>query len=283
MYTFLHDFVTSCLDCQRCKREVHPNTTPIGSLKLSQPGTRYSIDYHGPFCESNGNKYILAIICTTSGWVELIATSDCKAETVIEALYNNIITRFGVPRGLSFQFDSANYFRSKLNRFFCNTFGVTQTFSVPYRPQANSKVELLATTLNQSLRILCKKQTDWSMHLQAVAWSIRASDNSLGLSPFEIMFGRKMELPIDVALTPEQMLSHTDEYIKYISPKIEIFNQLAEQNAGDNGYRQRIKINKNARIPDLKIGQKVLLYNPNTKVGETAKLKVRYTGPFLIV
>ena len=56
MYTNLHDYVTSCMECQRCKRPAHVNKTPTGALAVPQPCTRWNVDFHGPFPSSAGKR-----------------------------------------------------------------------------------------------------------------------------------------------------------------------------------------------------------------------------------
>jgi len=285
MYTFLHKFVMTCLDCQKCKRQIHPNQTPLGAIPVASPATRWNVDFHGPFVESEGKKYVLVFICQTSGWPEVVATSDVSATTVVRCLYDCIVSRFGTPRGITLQSDNGSGFVAQLTKLCCETFGVKQCFTSAYNPQANVRVESWADILHKSLRVMCEKQTDWAKHLQAVAFSYRASatTNSL-LSPFEIMFGRSMEFPLDISIgASEKLFSSPEAYYAEIGPKLEIMHQIAQQNVSENAERHRNRENKNAKLPELKPGDKVLLYDPTTKKGQCAKLKVRYQGPYLIV
>ena len=54
------------------------------------------------------------------------------------------------------------------------------------------------------------------------------------------------------------------------------------QNARESSDKHRERANKNASEPAYEIGDKVLLYSPVTRKNDSAKLTVRYTGPFLI-
>lgn len=284
MYTFLREFVLTCLDCQRCKRPIHPNQTPMGALPVTKPCSRWFMDFHGPFPEVEGKRYILVLICGTSGWPEVIATKDTKAETVVSAIFDNIVTRFGVPRNLTLQSDNGSGFIAQLSRLFCKTFGIKQYFTSPYNAQANSRVESWADTIHKSLRTMCDEQTDWVKHLQSVAWAYRGSaTTSSKLSPFEVIFGRTMDMPIDVAIgIPELPINSVEAFSKEIGPKLEILHRIAQQNVSDNAARYRNKKNEGASLPQFEPGDKVLLYDPTTRTGENAKLKVRYKGPYLV-
>lgn len=284
MYTFLHNHVATCLKCQMGKNPAHPTKSPIGALPTAAPGERWIIDHHGPYVASgNGMRYVLVIIDSASMWPELIATADTSAETVVQALFDNVVSRYGFPREISLQSDNGSGFIAKLTQLFCKTFGVKQYFSTPYHPQPQAKVEGFAKTIHNSLRILCDKQSDWTKHLQAIAMSYRGTaTTSIGMSPHEVMYARPFRFAIDWSLMgPDTPGSTPQAYAAEIKPKLEILSFLAQENSRENAERHRIKANTEATLPTYKVGDKVLLHNPVTKKGDSAKLTVRYS-PFLI-
>ena len=54
------------------------------------------------------------------------------------------------------------------------------------------------------------------------------------------------------------------------------------ENSKANATRQRERVNEGAKQPTFQVGDKVLLYNPVTKKHDSAKLTIRYTGPYLV-
>jgi hypothetical protein len=72
LYSDLEHHVTTCLTCQKCKREVHPSQVPVGTLPTPLPLTRFHMDYFGPLKESNGKRFIRVIIDAATMWPELI-------------------------------------------------------------------------------------------------------------------------------------------------------------------------------------------------------------------
>jgi transposase InsO family protein len=155
---------------------------------------------------------------------------------VICTIFDNILTRFGVPHGLILQSNNASNFIAKLPKLFCETFGVKQNFSSPYHPQPNSKVEQFGDSLNKAIRILATKQSDWSKHLQAIAMPHRASvTSSTGFSPYEIVFGQPMQLFIDHGLLSDKTNSPSLEaYMRYVAPKLTILHDLVMKNASES-------------------------------------------------
>jgi transposase InsO family protein len=283
MYAFLREHVRTCLKCQIAKRPIHPGQVPVGALPLGPPCLRWVGDFHGPFPQSNGHRYILAFIDSTSLWPELCAVPNTSAETVVQALFDCVISRYGWPLEIALQTENGSGFTAKLTALFCKTFNVKQHFSTAYHPQSQSRVEAFADTIHKSLRVLCKKQTDWSKHLSAVAMAYRASaTTSLGLSPHEVLFGRAFKFAIDHSLAISELVSSNPQvYAAEIKPKLEILSYLAMQNARESADKHRERANERATEPTFKVGDQVLVYNPVTRKNDSAKLTVRYVGPYV--
>ena len=283
MYSQIHDFVTSCFECQRCKSNTHPLRNPVGKLPISAPLSTWNMDIHGKYCTSDGKKYILAFICTTSGWVELSPVENTSAEVVVQAIHDHIICRYGLCRGLTIRSDCGSAFISKLTKLYCDKFGITQSFSSPYNARANSRVESLGNSINSTLRLLCESQADWSKHLQSVAYSLRASASSnILLSPYEIIFSKKMEIPCDLIL-PEVPIGELQTHVRDVGERLKVLGQLAVQNALESGDRSREQKNKDVQLPPYKVGDRVLLNDTTVKKGQCRKLNPIWKGPYRII
>ena len=283
-YVFLKNYIRTCVECQQNKRQFHPNTNPILNLEVPLPLQRIHLDFHGPLVPSNGFTNILVLIDATSFWCELIPVTNCDAKTTMQALYDHFICRFGLPENFTIMSDNGAAFTSELMRLFCEKFRIKQSFIAPYNKKANSRAEQVAATIHQSLRMLCAKHSDWSVHLQTVAMALRClpSCSSL-LSPYEIIFGRRMITPIDLNLMVEQpTIDSSDMYARFIRPKLQVLYEIASGNARDSALRHSLIKNKEASPPKFQKGDKVLISNPVTKPGESAKLTQKYLGPFVI-
>jgi len=102
------------------------------------------------------------------------------------------------------------------------------------------------------------------------------------MSPHEILFARPFCFTIDWSLaTPDAVASHPESYAQQIRPKLEILSYLAMENSDQSATKHRQRVNENAKIPTFQIGDKVLLHSPVTRKGDSAKLIIRYTGPYL--
>jgi hypothetical protein len=52
---------------------------------------------------------------------ELVAVKDTSATTFIRALSDNVVARFGVPKGISLQSDKGSGFIAKVSKMFTQT------------------------------------------------------------------------------------------------------------------------------------------------------------------
>ena len=260
MYTFLYDHVRTCVKCQMIKKPTHPIKVPVGELPVLPPCSAWVADVHGPFPTTpDKKKYVVAFICSASQWVELFAVADATAETIVQCMFDGIISRYGVPRQMSIQSDNGSGFIAKLTSLFCKTFRIKQSFSSPYHPEPQSKVEAVARTIHNSLKALCTKQEDWSKHLQAVAMSYRGSaTSSVGLSPHEIVFGRPFHMAIDYSLaTPEVMSTNPQTYATEVKTKLDVLSYLAIQNSKESAANQRERKNTDAQLPKYQVGDRL--------------------------
>ena len=159
---------------------------------------------------SQGYKYLLVMIDTFTGWAEGFPTQTEKAEEVVKKLLHEIIPRFGLPRSL--QSDNGTSFTSKVTQGVSKALGITYYLHCAWRPQSSGKVALalaLALGDNQFLKSSIKKITQetslgWKEALPiALLRTSIAPKEQLGLSPYEMLYGRTFVYVNDLFLDPE--------------------------------------------------------------------------------
>ena len=95
---------------------------------------------------SQGDKYILVMIDTFTGWTEGFPTRTEKTEGVVrkkKKLLHEIILRFGLPRSL--QNNNGTSFTSKVTQGVSKALGITYYLHCAWRPQSSEKVERVNT------------------------------------------------------------------------------------------------------------------------------------------
>jgi len=282
MYADLSDYVRSCSDCQQTKRPIHHRKAPLKLIPVEDVFSRFHLDYLGPLPASDGFRYMLVAIDSTSLYPEIHPTKTCDADETAQVLYDQVFSRYGCP--LSILTDRGSCFRSSLVTALCKLFKVKQIFTSSYHPQTNSRAENMNSIILKSLRIYCKDQSQWSTFLPAIAWAYRASaTTSHQFSPFEVLFGTKMRAPIDTSILNDVRTSpNIDTYLQYMIPKIELTREIAKQNMHDCNANTQFYYDRNAAYPRYAVGQTVLLYDSANQKGVCKKLKRRWIGPFFI-
>ena len=125
---------------------------------------------------------------------EAVALRTIETERVAEALVE-IITRVGVPREMLT--DQGAQFTSNLMKEISRLLSMKQLVTTPYHPQCNGLVEKFNGTLKNMLRRMClERPREWDRYLPAVLFAYReAPQESLGFSPFELLYGRNVRGP----------------------------------------------------------------------------------------
>ena len=138
-----------------------------------------------------------------TGWIEGFPTWTEKAEKVVKKLLHEIIPRFGLPRSL--QSDKGTSFTSKVTQGLSTVLGITYYLHYAWRSQPSGKVE----RANQFLKSVIKKETQetslgWKEALPiALLHTYTAPKEQLGLSPYEMLYGRPSVYVNDLFLDPE--------------------------------------------------------------------------------
>lgn len=75
-----------------------------------------------------------------------------------------------------------------------------QLRTTPYHPMFNGLVERFNGTLKRMLKKMCtERPSNWDRYLPAILFAYReAPQESLGFSPFELLYGRTVRGPLDI-------------------------------------------------------------------------------------
>ena len=156
------------------------------------PFARVAIDLVGPIYPSSerGNRFILTVVDYASRYLEAISLKRIDSETVAEALLD-IFSRVGFPREILT--DLGKQFTSDLMQEVCRLVSICHLTTSPYHPKCNGLVERFNGTLKSMLRKMCEEQpTQWDRYISPLLFAYReAKQESLGFSPFEIIYGRQ--------------------------------------------------------------------------------------------
>ena len=133
-------------------------------------------------------------------WAKAEALANIRDVDVKKFVWNNIVTRFGVPN--TFVSDNGVQFDSRAFRDFCRDLGIINRYFTPAYPQSNGQVEAVNKTILSGL----KKRLDgakgnWAEELPNVLWAYRTTPcRSTRETLFSLTFGAKVVIPVEVNL-----------------------------------------------------------------------------------
>lgn len=186
----------TCIQCQKSKVGRHT----ISELQQFPEADRLAhihVDIVGPLPPTTeGYRYLVTMIDRCTRWPEAIPVSDITAEVIAKVLYNNWITRFGVPDRITS--DQGRQFESNLFNELLKILGIEKSRSSPYRPQSNGIVERWHRSMKQAITARLTGNTSWYEELPTVLLGLRSvgrSDNNV--SPAEYIYGQTLRLPGD--------------------------------------------------------------------------------------
>jgi hypothetical protein len=206
--------VRSCKECQIFVGKQKLPSLPLVPIKVEAPFQQWGLDFIGEIHPSSSaqHKWILtATTCYFSKWVEAIPTKFATDAVVIKFLEENILSRFGCPRKIIT--DNAQAFKSLAMIDFCQKYNIILGHSTAYYPQGNG----LAESSNKSLmRVIKKILTDnkraWHSHLKYALWENKISTKrATCISPFQLIYGIDVVLPINLALSVMKLLQDVEE------------------------------------------------------------------------
>ena len=207
----------------------------------------------------------------------------------MDFLEDRIITRFGVPARLTT--DNAKEFSSTEFSPFCFKYGITLSHSSNYYPQGNGQSE----SSNKNMMTIVKKiigdnKKSWDSKIKFALWVDRITKKSAtGKSPFELVYGLDVTLPVHLKLPVYQLLQAFSTNQNAVQNRLDQLIELDEnrRKAFHHSLKSQNKVkrtfDKSSRQRDFQVGDTVLLWDKRReKPGKHGTFDSLWTGPYLI-
>ncbi|XP_054762005.2 uncharacterized protein LOC129268475 [Lytechinus pictus] len=280
-------YVRSCDICQRTLARGRVTKVPLGKMPIIEvPFERIAIDIVGPIhpMTENKNRYILTIVDYATRYPEAIPLPSIETERVAEALVS-VFTRVGIPKEMLT--DQGTQFTSDLMKEVSKLLSIRHFTTSPYHPAANGLVERFNGSLKQMLKRMCAENPkDWDRYITPLLFAVReAPQESMGFSPFELLYGRKVRGPLDILKelwTGEAETAETKSTYHYI---LDLRNRIDETCRNAHTQLQKSSeryaryYNQKAKHREFQVGDRVLLLLPTDR----NKLLLQWKGPFEVV
>ena len=169
--------------------------------------SRLSMDLKVMPRSQEGHQFILCIIDEVTNYLITTPLYQAKSEEVGEALIENIITKFGTPDYMIMDQDSV--FMSFLMSYLFKTLKTTTKTIGPYNHKSLQAEHGIKSLSNILSKCLTDQGQMWHKFLSLVAFSynIFHSPNLGNYSPYELVFGRKLRILIDMETNPDIKVS----------------------------------------------------------------------------
>ena len=130
------DYAKKCDQCQRFALSIHQPGGALNALSSPWSFAQWGLDIVGLFPRVVGNRrWLLVGTDYLTKWVEVELLSNIRDVDAKKFVWNNIVTRFGIPHTLIS--DNELQFNSKAFRRYCCELGVRNRYSTPTYPQGN--------------------------------------------------------------------------------------------------------------------------------------------------
>jgi dUTPase len=280
----VHKVVQGCVTCAKAKR-ARKRTAPVKPIRTDGPFERLMVDIIGPLPRSRrGNIYLLTMQDAFSKWPEAVPLRNQRANTVAKAIVERWVSGHGCPRSL--HSDQGRNFESRVMKEICQLLRIHKTRTTAYHPAGNGQVERLNRTLKEVLKCWLADDDngcDWEDLVQPALMAYRSSvHRGTGQTPHAMLYGREMQLPIDLMYRPPQTMEMTSQYATQLQAKM---LEMAE------AVRLRLRTYQKAQadwtdtraLRGFSIGDLVFVHKPAVKLGEAHKFHIAWKGPYQVL
>ena len=283
-------YIQDCVLCYSKKSKYRKSRIPVQKMERALSCfSRVHIDVLGPLSPpSEGNKYILVVVCAYSKWCEAYPLKDQTSETLAKCLVTEYICRFGIPE--IFCMDNGSNFNSRLMRDLYKQLGISHVHTTPYNPAGNGQCERYNKTIVDGLRMLVDQYPhNWSSMLPFVLFSMRNSINlTTKETPSFVVYGKDVNLPVDLMLTSIEDGKYAlgidkTKYSVETAIRMKKATEFVTQNTQDSIEKYTNQANKKVRMPPIDVGSLVMIDNPKVTKGSSKKLMRTHIGPYRVI
>ena len=196
---YLRSFIKGCHTCQLVRVDKPPTRELQHRIYLNyRPLSRLSMDIKVMPRSQKGHTLILCAIDEVTNYLIIVPIYHTKSEGVGEALIENIISKCCIPDCIIMDQDSA--FMSTLMNYLFRKFGIkvkTVALCNHQSLQAEHEIKSLSSILTKHLT---EQGQMWHKYLPlaTLAYNTFNSPNLGNYSPYELVFGRKPKLLLDL-------------------------------------------------------------------------------------
>lgn len=273
-------YVNNCHICKlskpgfKTKEPMVITPTPLKPMDLVQ------IDTIGPMPKSNnGYQYAITLIDELSKYLVIIPIVDKSAKSVARAIFEQFIKHYGPMKAL--KSDLGTEYVNEIIKELLMMFNITHSKSTAYHHETVGSVERSHRTLNEYLRsYLNGNMSEWDTYANYFQFCYNSTPNAMSeykYSPFELIYGKELNLPKDILTNKIDPIYNVDNVSKEIKYRLQRAHLEVKAIVTRIKQRNKKSYDKNINELTLKVGDQVKIINePNNK------FDFKYSGPFIV-
>nr|XP_033811906.1 uncharacterized protein LOC117365533 [Geotrypetes seraphini] len=277
------NFCQSCSTCQKLSLAKPARAPLIPVPVVEEPLRRLAMDIVGPLEKTpRGNNFILVVMDVATRFPWAFPLKKATSTIIMKELLG-LFCMVGFPREILT--DQGSNFLSSEMRMFYEGFGIRHIKTSAYHPQANGMVERFNQTIKQMLKKGIEGDSkNWDRFIPFALFAAREKvQNSLGLSPYELLFGRPPRGVLDMLkekwVFPEESGSNVITYLAQLKDRLQRSLEFGKENLEWSQKQQKTYYDRRAKERELQIGDQVLILVPT----DPHKFLAQWKGPATIV
>jgi len=281
--------VRNCTTCSKSHRGGKmPRQTALRPMREFWPMSVLHADLVGPIpVGSNGKgqygfQYILSVIDSATRYLWLIPLRNKTAETVANALYEDVIARTSVPSAVLT--DLGKEFTAEiLDRLYARL-GITRLRTSGYHPQCDSKCERVHCSVHDMLvKFIEHDFKNWAAYLPGICLAYNSSiHTATGYAPHELFYSFPPTCPFDVVVEAEQTeaVTNADQYALEATDRLKQAFQFVYEYSGHVADRMKSNYDATIKLKHFDIKSFVLVYTTPKQQSRVRKLESGMAGTF---
>ena len=277
-------YVESCDACQRATGTYCRQRAALQPMIVDRPLQLVTTDCLGPLKESrSGNTNISVVADSKTKYAWFRATANQKAKVICPMLVR-IMCEFGLFESLLT--DQGKNYESELLAELCELLDIRKVRTTPYHPEADGLSERLNRSLIKMVKTYINEDhEDWDEKLPQLEFAYNSSVHaSTGFTPFELMFGRKAKIPLDLILSrPEiDFPVSTENYAAEVKRNLNKAYEAVRENVETRMETARLYYNRVHIACDFEVGDKVLVRVHKKEPNACWKFTNKWRGPYTV-
>lgn len=237
------------------------------------------IDTIGPLPTSNvGYKYAVTMICDLTKYLITAPIVNKTAKEVAKAIFENLVLVYGPVREI--RTDKGTEYNNEIMTELCKLLKIEHKTSTSYHHESVGSIERNHRTLNEYIRSYIKDMSNWNEYLSYFTFCYNTTQNSVfnhDYSPYELVFGRKINLIENLVNQEIEPVYNVDDYAREIKYRLQSVHEKARNLLDKLKHKNKAYYDRRNNSINIQINDEILI-----KKEPYDKFKQVYDGPFKV-